>query len=140
CGGVGASVKPLMAVKQQISQVTRSTGSSPGASQVGQLEIWDGAARNLIRQFAPPMVDCIAPWPIFTYNCVGGSGNGSDFGCNWSMLYRQTVTAISSTVAVVTKGTGTSFTYTGKDANGLYTAPLRATNKLVQNAGSNTWT
>jgi len=46
----------------------------------------------------------------------------------------------SGSSAVVNKGTGTSFTYTNRNAGtGVYTAPPNAINKLVGNANG-TWT
>jgi hypothetical protein len=54
------------------------------------------------------------------------------------MSWQPRVASVSSTVAMLTDGVGTSFTYTGKDANGLYQAPKGARSKLVQNVDG-TW-
>ncbi|MEX2121728.1 MAG: hypothetical protein WD847_19240 [Pirellulales bacterium] len=74
---------------------------------------------------------------MFTYNRFNQTASG-EFGANWDMNYKQKIIVVNSTTAVVHKGNGLSLTYTNKDANGVYTAPDGAENKLVQNADS-TW-
>ncbi|HVC95317.1 MAG TPA: hypothetical protein VND64_16595, partial [Pirellulales bacterium] len=56
----------------------------------GFLEIWDGSDGNLLRQYAVPTVDALAPTPVFSYNSLA-SGAMSPFGTGWVMLYLQSV-------------------------------------------------
>src|SRR5487761_1145694 len=114
-------------------------GATLGAgSRPGPLEVWDGRTENLMKQYSPPIVDDLAPWPVFTYNSMGPGS--IELGSNWTMLYRQTINTPNSSTAVLTNGIGLSFTYSNKNAStGVYTAPPGAPNKLVQNADA-TWT
>jgi len=65
---------------RQASQLISET-TTPGF-----LEIWDGSDGNLLRQYAVPTVDALAPTPVFTYNSLA-SGAMSPFGTGWVMHY-----------------------------------------------------
>jgi YD repeat-containing protein len=126
----------LRAVNLQLQRAAPPAG--PG-SRLGALEVWDGRTGNLMRQYSPPYVDQLAPWMVFTYNSLPQGAGAAGMSANWAMLFYQTAAASGSTTAVVNNGVGVSFTYTNKNASGVYTAPPGALNKLVQNA-SGTWT
>ncbi|HVA48257.1 MAG TPA: hypothetical protein VNH11_17965 [Pirellulales bacterium] len=126
----------LRAVNLQLQRASAPLG--PG-SKPGALEVWDGRSGNLMRQYSPPRVDELAPWPVFTYNSTAAY-SFLEFSSNWTMLFRQTVSAPNPSTAVLTTGIGVSFTYTNKNAGtGVYAAPPGALGKLVQNA-SGSWT
>lgn len=127
--------KQLKAVNDILRSATHEFGPTRAP---GWLEVWDGGNGNLLRQYAVPTVDALAPTPVFTYNSVLG-GAITVWGFDWNMIFAPTITAVTSTVAVITKGTSASFTYTSKNLSGVYTAPPGALNKLQQNP-NNTWT
>jgi hypothetical protein len=126
----------LRAVNLQVQRAAPATG--PG-SHLRALEVWDGRTGSLMRQYSPPYVDQLAPWMVFTYNSLPQGAGAVGMSADWSMLFYQSVAAAGSTTAVVNNGVGVSFTYTNKNASGVYTAPPGALNKLVQNANG-TWT
>jgi len=137
CSG-DPGAKQLEAVNELLRKASQDIVET---SRPGFLEVWDGSTGNLLRQYAVPTVDALAPTPVFTYNSLASVAN-SPFGNGWVMLFLQSVngSTTSGSSAVVTKGTGTSFTYTNRNAGtGVYTAPPNAINKLVGNANG-TWT
>lgn len=144
CGGSSsgcasdAHAGQIQAVNAILQQASQDFSRSP---LPGWLEVWDGSSGNFLRQFSVPTVDALGPTPVFTYNSSTAlSTAGSPFGAGWSMIFNQTVQAVSSTTAIINKGTGASLTYTSKNATtGVYAAPAEALNKLVQNADSS-WT
>jgi len=69
---------------RQASQLISET-TTPGF-----LEIWDGSSGNLLRQYAVPTTDPIAPTPVFTYNSLVVVGS-SEFGSGWVMLFKQSI-------------------------------------------------
>ncbi|HEV3342997.1 MAG TPA: hypothetical protein VG125_21665 [Pirellulales bacterium] len=145
-GGGNSTLNPACGddpgVKQleAVNAIVRMAAQELAVNQIpGWLEIWDGGQGNLLRQYSMPTVDALAPTPVFTYNSIIHA-QPSGLGQSWNMIFAQSVVSINSTTAVINKGTGTSFTYTSKNATtGVYTAPAGALNKLLQNA-DNTWT
>src|SRR5487761_1862993 len=77
----------LRAVNLQLQRAaaTLAPGSRPGA-----LEVWDGRTGNLMKQYSPPIVDDLAPWPVFTYNSMGPGS--IELGSNWTMLQQFPLT------------------------------------------------
>ncbi|HEX5443907.1 MAG TPA: hypothetical protein VFW87_08775, partial [Pirellulales bacterium] len=141
-GGAGGSalaphLAQLQAVQQYVAPFAPGLGGV-GSNEFGAAEVLDFASGNLLRQWMPPLVDAVAPTPVLTFN---SAFNPSAPGMppNWLTTYHRRITNVNPTTAALLTGTGASFTYTGKNAGGVYAPPDNAPSKLVQNADG-TWT
>ncbi|HEV3022930.1 MAG TPA: hypothetical protein VGX76_10695, partial [Pirellulales bacterium] len=74
CSG-DPGAKQLQAVNDLLHQ---ATGTLLQTTTPGFMEVWDANSGDLLRQYAVPTVDGLAPTPVFTYNSL--SGFAGEFG------------------------------------------------------------
>jgi hypothetical protein len=144
----GPNVAPLVptatpfdpvAYIQSLNSLVAQAVQPLAAAPPGWLQLWDASSGNLLLQYSVPAIDALAPAPIFTFNsaastfAIGSLQRAQVFHNGWFMSFLDFVTG-SGTTAVVTKGTGATFGYSGKNAQGLFTASFGTVNQLQANA------
>src|SRR5690606_24143535 len=148
CGGTCGYVRPVYSsspktvldyaaqmVRKHVLQ--RPTGVQPCQVTGAACQV-NPASGNVIVQYQLPSAGKFDPMSVLTYNSK--SNQQGAFGTGWNTLLQPRVVELSENVAVIRKGTGTNWTYTNPDANGLYVPPPGARDELVKDPILATWT
>ena len=93
---------------------------------------------NVTLALTPPDEGPAVAAVALAYNSVAPAVSEAGYG--WGICLKQSVTSLSSTVALVASGDGTVLRYVDKDVNGYYRGPGGTTDALRFDSGSGTWT